>query len=103
MMNDKTDKSKEIENRKSNLPLPDQPPTESDWQSANARTVNVGSGSHEGPVSGEHDAALHEPATAASSARISGEEYHHETQPMSGVGRQGKDNLDGLPRDAIYK
>ncbi|KAK5713026.1 hypothetical protein LTS12_027880, partial [Elasticomyces elasticus] len=63
--NDKTDKSKEIDEHKANLPLPDQPPTASDWQSADERTVNVGSGGLEGPTSGDYNTALHEPATAA--------------------------------------
>ncbi|PWY77541.1 hypothetical protein BO70DRAFT_363489 [Aspergillus heteromorphus CBS 117.55] len=96
-------KASQIEHTKSNLPLPDQPPRASDWNSADQRTVNVGSGGIEAPVSGENNSALREPATASSSVRESGEELHKNTQPLSGVGRQGKDNLDGLPRDALYR
>ncbi|PYH99686.1 hypothetical protein BO71DRAFT_479366 [Aspergillus ellipticus CBS 707.79] len=97
------DKSSKIENTKSNLPLPEQPPVASDWNSADQRTVNVGSGRFEAPVSGENNSALRGPATASSSVRIDGNEYHVNTEPLSKVGRQGKDNLDGLPRDAIYR
>lgn len=103
MLNDNTDKTKEIEEHKANLPLPEQPPTASDWQSVNQRTVNVGSGGQEGPVSGEFNSALREPATATSSVRRSGEEFHQNAAPTSNVGRQGKENLDGLPRDALAR
>ncbi|CAK45632.1 hypothetical protein AAWM_05678 [Aspergillus awamori] len=98
-----TDKQAQIDKAQSNLPLPEDPPRASDWNSMDQRTVNVGSGGREGPVSGENNSALREPATASSSVRVSGEEYHTNTQPMSGVGRQGKDNLEGLPRDALYR
>jgi hypothetical protein len=64
------------------------------------RNVNVGSGRVEDAVSGEGNSALRGPATAESSVRTDGNEWKTNTQPMSGVGRQGKDNLDGLPRDA---
>lgn len=37
-------KADKIDEVKANLPLPEQPPVASDWQSADARTVNVGSG-----------------------------------------------------------
>lgn len=94
------DKSKIIEERKANLPLPDQPPTASDWTTADQRTVNVGSGGVEAPVSGEGNSALREPATAGSSARESGEVLHKPTEPGKDVGRQGKENLDQLPKDA---
>ncbi|PYI06833.1 hypothetical protein BO78DRAFT_429345 [Aspergillus sclerotiicarbonarius CBS 121057] len=96
-------KQAQIDKTKANLPLPDQPPVASDWNSLDQRTVNVGSGGIEGPVSGENNSALRGPATASSSVRIDGNEYHKNTEPMSGVGRQGKDNLDGLPRDALYR
>ncbi|PKY08922.1 hypothetical protein P168DRAFT_323967 [Aspergillus campestris IBT 28561] len=98
-----TDKKKDIEQTKANLPLPEQPPVASDWSSADARTVNVGSGRTEGPVSGEANSALREPATAGSSVRESGSELHKNTAPTSNVGRQGKDNLDGLPKDALAR
>merc|ERR1711988_69820 len=40
-------KDQTIEERKANLPLPEQPPATSDWNSADASTVNVGSGRSE--------------------------------------------------------
>ncbi|KAJ9194735.1 hypothetical protein DTO166G4_336 [Paecilomyces variotii] len=95
-----TDKVKEIDERKANLPLPDQPPTASDWQSANGKVTGTGSGQFESPVSGENNSALRGPATAGSSVRVDGEEFKKETQPGSGVGRQAKDQLDDLPKDA---
>ncbi|KAH8698548.1 hypothetical protein BGW36DRAFT_396303 [Talaromyces proteolyticus] len=95
-----TNKAEEVEQVKSNLPLPDQPPVASDWNSADQRTVNVGSGRFESAQSGDSDSALRAPATAESSVRTDGDEYHTLTEPSSKVGRQGKDNLDGLPKDA---
>ncbi|KAL4879369.1 hypothetical protein BJY04DRAFT_193800 [Aspergillus karnatakaensis] len=89
-----TDKKSQIENVKANLPLPDQPPVASDWNSADQRAVNVGSGGVEGPISGDNDSALRGPATASSSAREIGEETHRNTQPTSDVGR------GDLPTDA---
>ncbi|KAG7293627.1 hypothetical protein NEMBOFW57_003681 [Staphylotrichum longicolle] len=84
-------KADKIEQVKANLPLPEQPPTGSDWQSADARNVNVGSGRFASGVStgaGE-TAGLREPATKSS-----------EGVDMSGIGRQGKDNLEDIPKDA---
>jgi hypothetical protein len=95
-----TNKQAKVEQARQNLPLPDQPPVASDWNSADQRTVNVGSGRFEGPVSGEGNSALRGPATVDSSARIDGEEFHKGTAPGSGVGRQGQEGLDHLPRDA---
>ncbi|KAL4779469.1 hypothetical protein BJX76DRAFT_340697 [Aspergillus varians] len=89
-----TDKKSQIDNTKANLPLPDQPPTASDWNSADQRTVNVGSGGIEGPISGDNDSALRGPATASSSVREAGEETHRSTQPTGNVGR------GDLPKDA---
>ncbi|KAL4869759.1 hypothetical protein BDV12DRAFT_167168 [Aspergillus spectabilis] len=89
-----TDKKSQIDNVKANLPLPDQPPVASDWNSADQRAVNVGSGRVEGPISGDNDSALRGPATASSSAREVGEETHRNTEPTSNVGR------GGLPTDA---
>jgi hypothetical protein len=83
-----------IENTKSNLPLPEQPPTASDWNSADQRAVNVGSGGVEGPISGDQDTALRGPATASSSAREVGSETHRLTEPTDQVGR------GDFPKDA---
>jgi len=77
-------KAEKIERVKANLPLPEQPPVASDWQSADARNVNVGSGRFSGDVSTGDGATsgLREPATKSS-----------EDVDMSGIGRQGKDAL----------
>lgn len=83
-----------IENTKANLPLPEQPPTASDWNSADQRAVNVGSGGIEGPISGDQDSALRGPATASSSAREDGSETHRLTEPTEHVGR------GDFPKDA---
>ena len=92
--------TKQVDQTKVNLPFLEQKLVASDWQSADQRTVKVGSGLLEGHISGEHNSALREPATASSSARLSGEEWHQNTEPLSNLGRQGKNNLDGLPKDA---
>lgn len=103
MVNENTDKSKQIDEVQSNLPLPEQPPTSSDWQSLDERNVNIGKRGPDEPPSDEYnDSALRGAATTASSVRTSGEEWHKITEPLSNVGRQGKDNLDGLPKDALY-
>lgn len=85
-------KADKISEAQSNLPLPEQPPVASDWQSADARNVNVESGrdvatdisTGAGATSG-----LREPAS-----KPAGE------VDLSGVGRQGKEGLEGLPKDA---
>lgn len=99
MLESNTDKAKEIDQRKANLPLPEQPPAAGDLKSMNADTVNVGWGGRvEGDFKG--DTAFRDPATAASSVRESGDELHKPTAPMGDVGRQGKDNLKDPPMDA---
>lgn len=79
-----------------NLPLPEDPPTTSDWNSADARNVNVGSGGTESDISTGNAASsgLREPASMGSGVR------EERGADLSGVGRQGKDNLDELPKDA---
>jgi hypothetical protein len=95
-----------IEERRANLPLPEDPPTASDWNSADGRNVNVGSGS----ISGggpknmrEGSDGFQEPATADSSVRTDGDEFNTNTIGFENVGRQGKDKLDGLPNDAVTR
>jgi hypothetical protein len=69
---------------KANLPLPEDPPTASDWNSADGRTVNVGSGGMEADVSDMakgSESGLREPATAESSVRIDGDEWKKPTAP----------------------
>lgn len=66
-----------------NLPLPEDPPGPSDWNSADARTVNVGSGGISEDISAlkGSSSGLREPATAESSVRVDGEELKTNTAP----------------------
>lgn len=86
-------KADKIEEVRAKLPLPEQPPVASDWQSADARNVNVGSGSISSDVSTGPGSStgLREPATQGSDI------------DMSSIGRQGKDNLESPPKDAAAK
>ena len=98
-----TSKQEIIEERKSNLPLPEQPPVASDFKSADASTVNVGSGRLQGDISeGKGSDTLREPATGVSDVRTSGEEWKTNTAG-SGGGREAKDNLGGIPNDAVTR
>lgn len=83
-------KADKISEAQSNLPLPEQPPVASDWQSADARNVNVGSGrdvASDVSTGAGATSGLREPASKAD-------------VDLSGVGRQGKEGLEGLPKDA---
>ena len=96
-------KSEIIAERQANLPLPEQPPQPSDFSSADARTVNVGSGGISSDISaGGGSSSLREPATGDSDVRASGEEWKTNTAG-SEVGRTAKDNLGGLPSDAVTR
>ncbi|KAI8950675.1 hypothetical protein F4801DRAFT_547985 [Xylaria longipes] len=83
-------KNQKIEEVRSNLPLPEQPPVASDWQSADARNVNVGAGGVQSDIStgAGSTSGLREPASKGADV------------DLSSVGRQGKDNLEGPPKDA---
>ena len=85
-----------IAERQSNLPLPEDPPTASDWNSADARTVNVGSGGVETNIStgDASSTGLREPAVGGSAVR------QEDGMDMSGIGRQGKEGSKDLPKDA---
>lgn len=93
---DNKPKAELIAERQANLPLPDQPPVASDWNSADASTVNVGSGGQAASFSHGND-ALREPATGDSAVRSAGATLGE------GVGREGKDNLGGIPNDAVTR
>ncbi|KAI9708195.1 MAG: hypothetical protein M1820_004149 [Bogoriella megaspora] len=102
---DQADKNKDqiISERQANLPLPDQPPVASDFSSADARTVNVGSGGLASDISyGGGGASLREPATGDSDVRASGEDWKTNTAG-SEVGRTAKDGLSGIPSDAVTR
>ncbi|KAK3052400.1 hypothetical protein LTR09_006610 [Extremus antarcticus] len=76
---DKADKNKAsvITERQANLPLPDQPPVASDFNSADGRTVNVGSGDQ--PT----------------------QDLNYGGNDASKAGRQAADGLGGIPNDAV--
>lgn len=89
-------KAERIVDVQSNLPFPEDPPVSPDWNSAYARNVNVGSGGVGSDVSTGDGASsgLREPAQKAVACE------KREVSIMSGVGRQGKNNLEDLPKDA---
>nr|XP_036589260.1 uncharacterized protein CTRU02_00014 [Colletotrichum truncatum]KAF6801265.1 hypothetical protein CTRU02_00014 [Colletotrichum truncatum] len=90
MTQSKADKITQVQQ---NLPLPEQPPVASDWQSADARTVNVGSGGNAEAKIGTDTAAtsgLREPASKAN-------------EDLSNVGRQAVEGLNGPPKDAAAR
>ena len=86
----------------SQLPLPDNPPAPSDWNSADGSKTSVGSGGIQSDVSygAGSEAGLRGPATSDSSVRTDGEQFGVNTSAPGKVGREGKDGLDGLPADA---
>lgn len=86
-------KDQKIAETQANLPLPEQPPAASDWNSADARTVNVGAGSVEGHVGTE----------SAAQSGLRGPATKGEDMDMSNIGRQGKEGLDSVPKDAAAK
>lgn len=90
MSSNEQSKADLIEERRSGLPLPEDPPVQSDWNSADARTVNVSSGTRQDDTSlgNASETGLREPATVGSDG-ISGN-----------IGRQGVEGLDGPPKDA---
>lgn len=81
-------KDQKIANTQSNLPLPEQSPTASDWQSADARTVNVGAGGENARVGTDAAArgGLREPATQG------------EGMDMSSIGREGVEKREESQR-----
>ncbi|CAK4030585.1 Hypothetical predicted protein [Lecanosticta acicola] len=98
---DTADKNKPeiINERQANLPLPDQPPGQSDFSSADSRTVNVGSGGNASNFSYGND-ALREPATGDSAVRADPSVTGGNVLGQ-GVGREAVDGLGGLPNDAV--
>ena len=89
--------------RQANLPLPEQPPRPPDWNSSDERTVNVGSSGRGDDISasGRGSETL-EGLQLESDVRVSGEEWKTNTA-ASGAGRKAKDNLQGLPNDAVTR
>ncbi|KAJ9613946.1 hypothetical protein H2200_002082 [Cladophialophora chaetospira] len=83
LLSEQENKQETIDRVKANLPLPDQPVggASADLQSADGRTVNVGSGGVNVKLGTHSSEGLREPATADSSARIDGEEWKKPTEP----------------------
>ncbi|KAF2470188.1 uncharacterized protein BDR25DRAFT_304130 [Lindgomyces ingoldianus] len=96
-------KSRIIEEVQSSLPLPEQPPVTSDWNSADACTVNVSAGGRQDDLShaGLGGDTLREPATATSGVRTTGEAW--KTNAAAEAGRQAHDDLSGIPNDAVTR
>jgi hypothetical protein len=96
-------KSQVIDKVKANLPLPDQPPVASDWNSADKRTVEGGSGTQESDLShsGLGSDSLRGPSTGDSAVRTDGEAW--KTNTAANAGRQAHDGLDGIPNDAVTR
>ncbi|MCJ1428929.1 hypothetical protein MMC29_006840 [Sticta canariensis] len=86
-------KAELIDERKAALPLPEDPPVASDWNSADGRTTNVGSGGVQSDVSygNGSDAGLRGPASADSNVRTDGETLRTNTAPSEGVGKNTSD------------
>ncbi|EHY53450.1 hypothetical protein HRR83_003655 [Exophiala dermatitidis] len=83
LLSEQGDKAEEIDRVKANLPLPEQPVggASADLQSADQRTVNVGSGGVNVKLGTGSASGLRDPATAESSARVDGEELKKPTAP----------------------
>ncbi|KAJ5793734.1 hypothetical protein N7457_000333 [Penicillium paradoxum] len=95
-----TNKREEIDRVKANLPLPDQPPVASDWNSLDQRTTGVGSGGVEFPPD---NSGLREGAAASSSARVDGKELHTNTVPTNTVGHTASEGLNNILRDTTTR
>lgn len=80
-------KAELIEERRSNLPLPEQPQGSADLSSADGSKTSIGSGQTSDNAISHGNSALREPATG----------FEDQNQ----VGREGKDGLGGLPNDAV--
>lgn len=80
-----------ISERQAKLPLPEDPPTASDFNSADGRITNGGSGAISGDVStGDGSTAgLREPSSKGSGVREAG------GVDMSGIGREGVEKRSG--------
>ncbi len=90
-----------IEERKSNLPLPEQPPKEPDWNSADSRTVNVGSGRMENSTTYGAQSIAADPLREPTADNIIDSEEWKSPTDETNVGRQAKDNLPAIPNDAV--
>jgi len=96
---DQKSKKEIIEERKANLPLPEQPPVASDFNSADGSLTNVGSGGVSDTFSAGND-ALRGPATGDSAVRTDGNTHGTNTLGQ-GVGREAVEG--GIPNDAVAR
>lgn len=90
----KVEKAKDetVAERQASLPLPEQPPVPSEWQSADARNVNVGSGIVGSDVTYGNaggEGGLRGLTTADIRVRVDGEEWKANTVPSGEVRRKG--------------
>ncbi|KAK2746465.1 hypothetical protein FQN57_003091 [Myotisia sp. PD_48] len=83
----KTANPSNVENARSNLPMPSEPPVASDFNSADQRTTGgMGSGRFSGPAgAGAEASAFREPTAAGSSAREDARETRRHTAPNDDV------------------
>lgn len=83
ILSEQESKEAEIDRVKAGLPLPEQPVggASADLQSADQRTVNVGSGGVNVKLGTQSSEGLRVPATAESSVRTDGAEWKKETAP----------------------
>jgi len=83
LLSEQESRQETIDRVQANLPLPDQPVggASADLQSADARTVNVGSGGVNVKLGTQSSEGLRGPATADSSVRIDGNEFKKATAP----------------------
>jgi hypothetical protein len=65
--------------------------------------VNVGSGEVATGNLSRGDDALRGPATGDSEARVDGNELKTNAHGLNNVGREGEDDLPGLPNDAVTR
>ncbi|CZT44230.1 uncharacterized protein RSE6_04368 [Rhynchosporium secalis] len=87
-----------IAERVANLEKPEDPPVASDWNSA-SESINAKSDERQEELSNSEvaDTGLEGAATKGSGAREA------DGADLSKVGREGKDGLDGPPKDAKAK
>ncbi|KAJ2901868.1 Tubulin gamma chain [Zalerion maritima] len=92
---------KKIAQAQANLPLPEQPPKPSDWQSADASKTGSGNGTISGNIgTNEYSSVgLREPAVADPNSDMS----NVGREAKDNVGREAKDNVGGPPKDAAAR
>lgn len=95
---DSKSKAEIIEERRAALPLPEEPPVTSDFNSASSALTGSGSGSISDPSFSRGNDALRGPATGESAARSNAASTNLQGQ---GVGREAEEG--GIPNDAVAR